>query len=803
MSQAPGDIRTDQLAPHSIEAEEAVLGSILISAEALFEVLAFLKAEDFFIVRHAWIYEGIMSLHDRRDPIDYLTVVNELEQMGRLPEIGGAAYILSLINKTPSALNIEGYGRIVERMALRRRLIDAAGQIARVAHSDETDIDAVIGKAEQAIFAVTERRLTRDLMPIKDAVSDYFDHVSFMSRHQEEVLGVPTGFVDLDRMLGGLQRSDLLIVAARPGMGKCLGKGTPVLMHSGEIKPVEAIKVGDLVMGPDSQPRRVLALGRGREMMYWIRQKNGDDYRVNASHILSLKRSKNEGNHQHGEVMNISVTDVLTQLANIQSRWKGYKVPVDFPEQPVLIDPYVLGAWLGDGTTTNSTITVTDFEIKDALEAYASLRNERLVAQHSNPAKAPVYGITAGIAATGRNTGGSYKSTSMQSQLRVLGVLGCKHIPASYLHNSREVRLQVLAGIIDTDGSLEFNGYVVTLKSERLARDLVYLARSLGLRVSSRSCIKSCTNAMVPNHRGTYFRVNILGHTDMIPVRVVRKQAAPRWQIKNPLLAGITIEPDCVDDYYGFELDGDGLFLLGDFTVTHNTSWLNSIVMNAARQNQRAAIFSLEMSNEQLVQRFISAETHIPSHKLREGKLDEKDWAQFLAATQYMGTLPIYMDDTPALSTSELRTKARRLHLEYGLDLIVIDYLQLMTTPYRSENRVQEISYISRALKQLARELNVPVVSAAQLSRAVEQRTDKRPMLSDLRESGSIEQDSDVVMFIYRDAYYNPDSPQGNIAEIHVAKHRHGPTGTVELIFIPQLTQFQNAARHTIDLDQI
>src|SRR5687768_6161490 len=220
MSQAPGDIRTDQLAPHSVEAEEAVLGSILISAEALFEVLAFLKPEDFFIVRHAWIFEGMLSLHERRDPIDYLTVVNELEQMGRLPEIGGAAYILSLINKTPSTLNVEGYGRIVERMALRRRLIDAASQIARVAHSDETDIDTVIGKAEQAIFAVTERRLTRDLLPIKDAVSDYFDHVSFMSRHQEEVLGVPTGFVDLDRMLGGLQRSDLLIVAARPGMGK-------------------------------------------------------------------------------------------------------------------------------------------------------------------------------------------------------------------------------------------------------------------------------------------------------------------------------------------------------------------------------------------------------------------------------------------------------------------------------------------------------------------------------------------------------------------------------------------------------
>ncbi len=445
--------QTDQLAPHSIEAEEAVLGSILINPDALFEVLAFLRPDDFFLMRHAWVYQAVMALHERRDPIDYLTLVNELEQVGHLSEIGGAAYVLSLINKTPSALNVEGYGRIIERMSLRRRLIDAAGQIARVAHSEETEIDEVVNRSEQAIFEVTERRLARDLAPIKDVVSDYFDHVSFLARHQEDVMGVPTGFIDLDTLLGGLQKSDLLIIAARPGMGK--------------------------------------------------------------------------------------------------------------------------------------------------------------------------------------------------------------------------------------------------------------------------------------------------------------------------------------------------------------TSLLNTVVLNAAAQDQRVALFSLEMSNEQLVQRLVSQETRIPSHKLREGKLDDRDWAQFVVATERISTLPIHLDDTPALSTHELRTKARRLHLEYGLDLIIIDYLQLMTTPYRSENRVQEISFISRSLKQLARELNVPVVSAAQLSRAVESRNDKRPLLSDLRESGSIEQDSDVVMFIYRDIYYNPDSPDGNKAEIHIAKHRNGPTGTVDLVFVPELTQFKNAVTQRYDLDEM
>jgi replicative DNA helicase len=453
MSQSSTDLRTEQLQPHSVEAEEAVLGSILINPEALYEVLSFLHFDDFFIVRHQWIWEALMNLHERRTPIDYLTVVNELEELGHLADVGGAAYILSLINKTPSALNAEGYGRIVERMSLRRRLIAAAQSVARVAHSEETDIDEVIGKAEAAIFEVTERRLTRDLVPVKEVVSEYFDHISVIARQQESVMGVPTGFIDLDRLLGGLQKSDLLIIAARPGMGK--------------------------------------------------------------------------------------------------------------------------------------------------------------------------------------------------------------------------------------------------------------------------------------------------------------------------------------------------------------SSWLNSVVLNAARNRQRVALFSLEMSNEQLVQRFVSQETNIPSHKLREGRLDDHDWAQFVAATQQLSDLPIYLDDTPALSTQDLRTKARRIYLELGLDLIMIDYLQLMTSPYRIDNRVQEISLISRSLKQLARELNVPVVAAAQLSRAVEQRSDKRPLLSDLRESGSIEQDADVVLFIYRDVYYNPETPDGNRAEIHISKHRNGPTGLVNLVFIPELTQFQNAASVDYNLDEL
>jgi replicative DNA helicase len=196
------------------------------------------------------------------------------------------------------------------------------------------------------------------------------------------------------------------------------------------------------------------------------------------------------------------------------------------------------------------------------------------------------------------------------------------------------------------------------------------------------------------------------------------------------------------------------------------------------------------MSGEQVVQRLISAETGIDSQRLRLGHIEDDEWSSFVEAGGRLSDIPLYIDDTPALSALEMRTKARRLHAEHGVDLIIVDYLQLMRGDHRAENRVQEISSISRALKALARELKVPVVAVSQLSRAVESRQEKRPILADLRESGALEQDADVVIFIYRDVMYNPDTEQPNIAELLVAKHRNGPTGKVPLYFQSELAKF-------------
>ncbi len=442
----------DRLLPHSIEAEEAVLGSLLIDPDAILEVASFLKPDAFFREQNRWVYQAILDLHNREEPLDFVTLTESLRQREQLEDVGGEAYLISLLNAVPTSINARSYGRIVEAASVRRRLIKAAGSIADLAYDQDEDINVVLDRSEQALFSISEERTTRDLVPVREIARKYLDRIEDLAARGDEMIGIPTGYVDIDRILSGLNRSDLLIVAARPGMGK------------------------------------------------------------------------------------------------------------------------------------------TSFQIGMALHA------------------------------------------------------GLRH-------------------------------------------------------------------------------------------------------------------------------------------------------------GKRVAIFNLEMSGEQLLQRMIAAETHIDSQRLRRGDLHEKEWPLFYEALGRLAETNIFIDDTPSITPLQLRTKCRRLYAEHGLDLIMIDYLQLMQAERTNNNRVQEISEISRALKGLARELDIPVVAASQLSRAVENRQDKRPQLSDLRDSGSIEQDSDIVMFIYRDEYYNPETTERpNIAEINIAKHRNGPTGAIDLYWHGKLATFRNLQRQEIKL---
>lgn len=440
------DIFLDRVPPHNLEAEQSLLGSMLISPDAIVDVAEKIHPEDFYQPENKQVYEAILNLYTKGNPADPITVSEELKKLGTLEEVGGKSYIHTLVNIVPTASNAKYYAEIVEKNAVLRALIRVASEIASLGYDVPEDLEKAIDKAESLVFSVAQKRISEKFVHIKDLLVEGFEQIEKLYENKSEVTGAPTGFKDLDTLTSGFHPSDLIIIAARPSMGKT----------------------------------------------------------------------------------------------------------------------------------------------------------------------------------------------------------------------------------------------------------------SFALCVAQNMAVK-----------------------EKIPV----------------------------------------------------------------------AIFSLEMSRQQLVQRLMCSEARVDASNLRTGHLREEDWPKLSQAVGKLADAPIFIDDTPNITIMELRAKARRLMTKQQLGLIVVDYLQLMQGDRRSESRQQEISEISRALKVLGRELNVPIIAVSQLSRAVEQRHDKRPMLSDLRESGAIEQDADLVAFIYRDEYYNRDSDEKGIAEIIISKHRNGPVGIVKLVFLEHYTRFSDLAK--------
>lgn len=438
------DLFADRTPPHSIEAEQAVLGAVFLEPEALIVASEILVPEDFYRPAHERIFRIMLDLHERGQPVDLVTVTAELQDRKLLEEIGGVSYLSDLANAVPTAANVEYYSRVIEEKSLLRRLIKTATEIVAEGYASEEEVETILDNAEKRVLEVANRRHAGDFISIKDILVEAYDNIEILHNRKDEITGIPTGFIEFDRMTAGLQRNDLIIVAARPSVGK------------------------------------------------------------------------------------------------------------------------------------------------------------------------------------------------------------------------------------------------------------------------------------------TAFALNISQNV-------------------------------------------------------------------ATKTNENVAIFSLEMGARQLVMRMLSAEGNIDSQRLRTGRLTPEDWEKLTMAMGSLANAGIYIDDTPGIRVSEIRAKCRRLKQEKGLGLVVIDYLQLIQGSGKpGENRQQEVSEISRSLKALARELEVPVIALSQLSRNVEQRQDKRPIMSDIRESGSIEQDADIVAFLYRDDYYNKDSDKKNIVEIIIAKQRNGPTGTVELAFIKEFNKFVN-----------
>lgn len=362
------------------------------------------------------------------------------------------------------------------------------------------------------------------------------------------------------------------------GAGKCLGHGTPVRMYDGSVKEVQDVRVGDQLIGPDSSPRNVLSVTRGVGPLFRVDQTKGDSYVVNDAHILSLKMtggSKRSCGINDGSVINIPVTAYLQKSKTFKHCAKGWRVGVEFqPGAPVDIDPYFLGVWLADGRQNSPEITTGDAVIEDVVRDYAESLG--LMVRSAPNSENSVHLRIVNKPGMGN---------PLMKRLRRYGLINDKHIPPDYLRAPRAVRLQLLAGLIDSDGWYDSKCHYLTFKCERLFDDSLTLARSLGFAAYKSKVRKTCHNNGVT---GDYFSMCISGPLDQIPCRLDRRRGAPRRQKKDHLVTGIRVEPIGTGEYFGFELDGDKLFLLADFSVTHNTECAGEIFKSAAQKSKRA-----------------------------------------------------------------------------------------------------------------------------------------------------------------------------------------------------------------------
>jgi superfamily II DNA or RNA helicase len=391
----------------------------------------------------------------------------------------------------------------------------------------------------------------------------------------------------------GWEKFSRQLIVMATGLGKCLARGTPVLMFNGEIKPVELIVPGDVLMGPDSCPRTVQSICSGREMMYRVSPVKGNSYEVNESHILSLKLTSTPKKvtlgdkcFNGGDVVNLTIREYLDSSKMFKHLAKGWRVPVDFRangNMHPLIPPYMLGLWLGDGTATKFSISKPDPEIRQVVTEYAESIGHRIRIEEIE-GKCTNYHV---LSPEGSEIGRGKRPNMATNALIELGVSPEKHIPMAYKTALREDRLKLFAGLMDSDGSLCNGGYDYITISKRLADDVAFLARSLGFNANPKPCQKKCQTGAV----GTYYRMCISGDLECVPCLIPRKKHGPRRQKKNVLMTGISVEPIGEGEYFGFEISGnDRLFLLGDFTVTHNTVVFSNLAKREVDRGGRVLI---------------------------------------------------------------------------------------------------------------------------------------------------------------------------------------------------------------------
>jgi replicative DNA helicase len=811
----------ERVPPHNIEAEESVLGSMLMSKDAIAEALELLSEEDFYRPAHRTVFRTVLELYAKGQAVDAVTVSEHLRRDGVLQDIGGAPFLFTLVSGVPTAANAGYYGRIVKEAGTLRRLIDVGTRIVQLGFETPQDAERAVDHAESLVYQVAQGRVSEDYQSLREVLTPAVEAIDRLHNDHREITGIPTGFPLLDRVTSGLQNSNLIILAARPAVGKALAVDTPLPTPTGWTTMGE-VAVGDLLVGADGRPTTVTAateVMHGRPC-YEVEFSDGTVIAADAQHqwltetrasrtsAWAAARGYNRARAQRILPQVKTTEEILATLrCNGAERRLNHAVantrPLDLPERELPLPPYALGAWLGDGHTASARITTADPEIIVYLEAdglravpgrgllyYLHLpEGPPIVSPPLPPPTCPDCGEPSSGLRQCQEC--RHHHGTVQGILRSLGILGNKHVPAVYLRASEAQRRSLLAGLLDTDGTVTNSGAVqFSVTSRRLAEDVRELIVSLGYRCSlSRKRVEGRTEASSTAYTITFSTTDEVFRLER--KRLVHKERRGPGRTGRRYLTAVrpvaSVPVRCV------EVDSsDHLYLASRSMVpTHNSTLGLDFARHAAvREQIPTVVFSLEMSKTELVQRLLCAECSVDMQRLRTGRMEDSDWSRMTRSLGKLAEAPLFIDDSASITMMEIRAKCRRLKQRHGLGLVIVDYLQLMQPTKRFDNRQQEVSEISRSLKLLAKELEVPVIAVSQLSRQTEARSDRRPMLSDLRESGALEQDSDVVLFIYRDELYDPESPRKGEADLILAKHRNGPTDTVAVTFQGQYSRF-------------
>jgi replicative DNA helicase len=739
--------------PQDIAAEQSVLGGMLLSKDAIADVLEILKSHDFYRPVHGTVFDTILDLYGRGEPADGVTVAAALADAGDLQRIGGVPYLHTLIESVPTAANAAYYARIVAERAVLRRLVEAGTKIVQLGYgtggTGGRDVDDIVDLAQQAVYDVTERRISEDFAVLADMLQPTLDEIEAVGATSGMMTGVPTGFSDLDRLLNGLHPGQLIVVAGRPGLGKALALDTPLATPDGWTTMGD-IAVGDEILGADGRPTTVVAtsgimLGRP---CYEVEFSDGSVIVADGSHQWSTldRRARRGGRPAEIRTTEQIAATLRTPTADRPNHWVANPPALRLPERALPVAPYTLGAWLGAGPRIAAADPEVIWHIEGegygvaptgmlvrAADALAS-PCDRSCAECRAAARAPIG--TAGPEASCadcRATNGS-----VAGRLRALGVLDDKHVPFTYLRSSEAQRRALLAGLLDTAGTVTGTGSCRYVSSSRqLAEDVRELVLSLGYRCTLEG--RSTGYTLTFTAPDTVFRVERKALRHKTLLRGERRplpggaRMPGRYIVDVRRVVSVPVRCVSIDN-------ADKLYLAGRTLIpTHNSTASMDFARHAAiRHNCASAIFSLEMSKIEIVMRLLAAEARVPLHVLRSGQLSDDDWTKLARRMGEISEAPIFVDDTPSMNLMEIRAKARRLKQRHDLKLIVVDYLQLMTSPKRTESRQQEVADLSRGLKLLAKEVECPVIAVSQLNRGPEQRTDKRPQLSDLRESGCL-----------------------------------------------------------------